>query len=179
MPEANPFMQLHDDLLQRINERPHVALDRVAPGDPPAESSEGWVLTVDRQRIELPKPPPAPEPPVWEPLTLEPNWAGQVWLMIHNGLARLYGAVQSSAEYPGRVLTLPATARPWVPGSVNSITRYETLVVNSVGYVFNLAIFVQSAGLVASPPAGSGFSAKSLLLSSIPPWPVQPTATTP
>ena len=76
MPEANPFLQLHDDLLYRIDERPHVALDRVAPGDPPAESSEGWVLTVDRQRIELPKPPPLPEPPVWEPLTLEPDWTG-------------------------------------------------------------------------------------------------------
>ena len=174
MQEANPFLQLHGDLLQRIRERPHVALDRVAPGDPPAESSEGWVLTVDRQRIELPKPPPAPEPPVWEPLTLEPAWTGQAWLMIHNGQARLYGDVQTSGS-SGRVLILPTEALPWVPGSINSITRYDTLVVNATGYVFNLAIFVQGGALVTSAPPESGFSDKSLRLSSIPPWPVQPT----
>ena len=174
MPEANPFLQLHDDLLHRIAERPHVALDRVAPGDPPAESSEGWVLTVDRQRIELPKPPPPPEPPVWEPLTLEPGWTGQVWLMIHNGLARLYGNIQSSESLPGRVLVLPARARPWVPGSVNSITRYDTLVATGAGDAFGAVIYAQGGALVASPPAGSD---KSLQLSSIPPWPVQPTAT--
>ena len=177
MPEANPFLQMHGDLLQRINERPHVALDRVAPGDPPAESSEGWVLTVDRQRIELPKPPPAPEPPVWEPLTLEPGWTGQVWLMIHNGLARLYGNIQSSDSLPGRVLVLPARARPWVPGSVNSVTRFDTLIANALGEAYGVSIFVQGGALVASAPITSNFSSKSLRLSSIPPWPVQPTTT--
>ena len=179
MPEANPFLQLHDDLLYRIDERPHVALDRVAPGDPPAESSEGWVLTVDRQRIELPKPPPLPEPPVWEPLTLEPGWTGQVWLMIHNGTARLHGNAKSSASLPGRVLILPAKALPWVPGSVNSLTRYDTSIVNGSGDAYGAVIYAQGGALVASPPAGSGFSGQSLRLSSIPPWPVQPTATTP
>ena len=175
MPEANPFLQLHGDLLQRINERPHVALDRAADQDQPAESSEGWVLTVGRQRIELPKPPPPPEVPVWEPLTLEPGWSGQVWMMIHSGLARLYGDVTSSESYPGRVLVLPAEARPWVPGRINSITRYDTLIANSVGFVFGAVIYAQGGELVAYPPAASGFSRQSLRLASIPPWPVQPT----
>ena len=176
MPEANPFLQLHDDLLHRIDERPHVALDRVAPGDPPAESSEGWVLTVDRQRIELPKPPPPPEPPVWEPLTLEPDWTGQVWMMVHNGLARLYGNVQSSGESPGRVLVLPARARPWVPGSVNSVTSYYALISNGAGEAYSVSIFVQGGAIVAGAPLASGFINRTLRLSSIPPWPVQPTA---
>ena len=175
MPETNLFLQMHDDLLQRIDTRPHVALDRVSPGDPPAESSEGWVLTVDRQRIELPKPPPPPEPPVWEPLTLEQAWSGEVWLMIHNGVARLYGNVTSSESAPGRVLVLPARARPWVPGSVNSVTRYDTLIANSLGEAFGIAIYAQGGALVATPPITSDFNGRSLRLSSIPPWPVQPT----
>ena len=114
---------------------------------------------------------------MWEPLTLEPGWTGQVWLMIHNGLARLYGNIQSSDSLPGRLLVLPARARPWVPGSVNSITRYDTSIVNGSGDSFGAVIYAQGGAVVASPPAGSDFSNKSLRLSSIPPWPVQPTAT--
>ena len=174
MPEANPFLQMHGDLLQRINERPHVALDRVAPGDPPAESSEGWVLTVDRQRIELPKPPPAPEPPEWETLAVESGWSGQAWIVVHDGWANLYGQISTSDASAGRALVLPHRAWPWVPGTVTSITRYDTSIVNGAGYVYGAAIFAQGGELVISPPTGSGYSRTNMRLSSIPPWRVAP-----